>query len=235
MAAPDMRAIEDILLDHRWHNVDLKPLTHHQVATCFREDGRLLAMEQKQYDLWNEDDVIRVRLHDMAKGEGQQVEQDRLCDVVMYAATTKSKNTDSTQPETGINDEDDASHQLQNTKQAQSTKVKTEDATRAENESYGQEDPCPQISKAQPPKVKTEEVTIAEYKSRGKEYPCARTGGTQERQTTHGGTPGRHEILPPCYCISCLKYHWDHVNEGFPELLDHRLAAMRVDGWVKTP
>lgn len=76
MAMPDVKAIEHLLLDHCWHKVNLKPLTEQQIALCLRKDGRLLLMDDEQFDLWTRDDALRTRLDDMAQGRGQQVKGD---------------------------------------------------------------------------------------------------------------------------------------------------------------
>ncbi|KAK5077571.1 hypothetical protein LTR24_009527 [Lithohypha guttulata] len=76
MAMPDVKAIEHLLLDHCWHKVNLKPLTEQQIALCLRKDGRLLLMDDEQFDLWTRDDALRTRLDDMATGRGQQVRGD---------------------------------------------------------------------------------------------------------------------------------------------------------------
>lgn len=73
---PDVKAIESLLLDHQWHKVDLKPFTEQPIALCLRKDGRLLLMDDEQFDLWTRDDSLRTRLDDMAQGRGRQVKGD---------------------------------------------------------------------------------------------------------------------------------------------------------------
>ncbi|KAK5955332.1 hypothetical protein OHC33_004014 [Knufia fluminis] len=44
-----------------------------------------------------------------------------------------------------------------------------------------------------------------------------------------GAGSGTHYFLPPCYCVSCSVDFW---TRGFAGLLDHEVAASRVQQWV---
>lgn len=134
MAMPNMIQIESLLQDHRWHKVDLRPLTDHQMALCLRQDARLLAMDYKQFDLRNNDEALRARLHDMANGKGHQVERDRQ-PLDMKTANSKTVNHSGANQE--HHEKTNAGSQPQNVDEATGTEPKLREDVTTEPDDHG--------------------------------------------------------------------------------------------------
>lgn len=314
MTMPDMTAIEDLLQDHQWHKVDLKPLTKQQIALCLRKDGRLLLMDEKQFDWWARDDLLRNRLDDMAHGRGEQVKGDTQHEALQESNTeskigelgigtitnmmdigpdqttqlhiafqevmqmspmmaqvmggdvqsfmqnirTRMPEGEASTQDTRKNREDKVKeHGPQDVEEAVVSTMKVEDAGTAEKDSVisghmlKNEQLCEVIKECNPA-MSDEEVRnmTRQLLLEWQQQATAATAGSfsshskKSRTTTAASrvetsekmdaeAPGRHNILPPCYCVSCSKYFWNHVKDGFPRLLDQNLAASQVQGWVE--
>jgi len=189
-------------MDHEWHKIDLKPYAL-PTAMCLRRDARLLTMDHKQFDLWNKDERLRARLHDMARGQGQQMESDR------QSADKK------------------AQEMLQNFVVNSKIDMSSRGGRPSHERCDGTDAPEAKNSAAS-----IEKATTAKQSGHSRERGPLQAIGKDGSWDSKNVLPSRHNILPPCYCISCAKYFWDYFKEGFTELLDHNVAASRVRDWT---